>query len=161
VRRSLQRQWKHSLASLALLVALGQAPTLAATINVGGACTLVHAINATNNDRTANGRCAKGRGADRIVLPANANIPVNTVNNYNFGPVGLPVIRQHLTIVGNGARVYRAPRARQRFTLMVAAATGPAYASLYIQNLKLGGGAPAARGPSSPHHVFVGVGGKL
>ncbi len=36
VRRSLQRQCKRSLAGIALLLALGQAPALAATINVGG-----------------------------------------------------------------------------------------------------------------------------
>src|SRR5215216_799439 len=45
VRRSLQRQWKRSLAGVALLLALGQAPALAATINVVGACTLVRAID--------------------------------------------------------------------------------------------------------------------
>jgi hypothetical protein len=33
VRHSLQRQWQRSLAGLALLIALGQAPVLAATIN--------------------------------------------------------------------------------------------------------------------------------
>jgi hypothetical protein len=32
VHRSLQRQWKRSLAGVALLIALGQAPALAATI---------------------------------------------------------------------------------------------------------------------------------
>jgi alkylhydroperoxidase/carboxymuconolactone decarboxylase family protein YurZ len=32
LRRSLQRQWKRSLAGVALLIALGQAPALAATI---------------------------------------------------------------------------------------------------------------------------------
>ncbi|HKF93190.1 MAG TPA: hypothetical protein VKB96_01030, partial [Gammaproteobacteria bacterium] len=72
VRRGLQRQWKRSLAGVALLLALGQAPALAATINVGGTCTLVRAINAANNDTRANGRCAKGSGADRIVLPTNS-----------------------------------------------------------------------------------------
>src|SRR5829696_6827929 len=50
VRRGLQRQWKRSLAGVALLLALGQAPALAATINVGGGCTLVRAINAANNN---------------------------------------------------------------------------------------------------------------
>jgi hypothetical protein len=34
VRRMLQRQWRHSLAGIALLLALGQGPALAATINV-------------------------------------------------------------------------------------------------------------------------------
>src|SRR5215203_2786349 len=70
VRRSLQRQWKRSLAGVALLLALGQAPALTATLNVGGTCTLVSAINAANSDTRANGRCGKGSGADRIVLPA-------------------------------------------------------------------------------------------
>jgi hypothetical protein len=34
LRRQLQRRWKRSLAGLALLLALGQAPALAATIDV-------------------------------------------------------------------------------------------------------------------------------
>jgi hypothetical protein len=69
MRRSLQRQWKRSLAGVALLMALGQAPAIAATINVGGACTLVRAINAANNGTRANGRCRKGSDAAAIVLP--------------------------------------------------------------------------------------------
>src|SRR5215208_1439204 len=44
VRRGLQRQWKRSLAGVALLITLGQAPALAATINVNSTCTLVRAI---------------------------------------------------------------------------------------------------------------------
>lgn len=43
VRRGLQRQGRRSLAGIALLLALGQTPALAATINVGGACTLIRA----------------------------------------------------------------------------------------------------------------------
>src|SRR5215216_7926012 len=62
VRRGLQRQWKRSLAGLALLLALGQAPALAATLNVGGTCTLVRAINAANSDTTAGGTCTQGSG---------------------------------------------------------------------------------------------------
>src|SRR5215210_2607493 len=93
VRRGLQRQWKRSLAGVALLIALGQAPAMAATINVGGTCTLVRAINAANNDTRANGRCAKGSGADRIVLPRNSTQRLTTVNNTVYDPNGLPVIR--------------------------------------------------------------------
>src|SRR5262245_36225103 len=44
VRRVLQRQWRLPLAGIALMLALGQGPGLAATIPVGGACTLVDAI---------------------------------------------------------------------------------------------------------------------
>src|SRR5680860_1125760 len=69
VRRSLQRKCKRSLAGVAVLLALGAQPAMAATINVGGACTLVRAIVAANNDTTATG-CKKGAGADTIVLPA-------------------------------------------------------------------------------------------
>lgn len=69
VRRSLQRQWRRSLAGLALLLALGQAPALAATVNVGGACSVVRAIVAANSDTTATGHCRKGFEPDVIVLP--------------------------------------------------------------------------------------------
>src|SRR5215211_9083305 len=55
VRRTLQRQWKRSLAGVALLIALGQAPALAATINVSGNCTLVNAITAANNNAATGG----------------------------------------------------------------------------------------------------------
>ena len=69
VRRALQRQWRMPLAGVALMLALGQSPGLAATIPVGGSCTLVNAITAANTD-TATGGCPAGSGADTIVLPA-------------------------------------------------------------------------------------------
>jgi hypothetical protein len=69
VRRALQRRWRVPLATLALWLALGQLPALAATIPVGGACTLVDAIVAANTN-TARGGCPAGSGADTIVLPA-------------------------------------------------------------------------------------------
>src|SRR5215217_9471880 len=107
VRRRLQRQWKRSLAGVALLLALGQAPALAATINVGGTCTLVRAINAANNDTRANGRCAKGSGADKIVLPQDSTQRLTTVNNTVYGPTGLPVIRTDITIAGHNSTIRR------------------------------------------------------
>src|SRR5215208_2882906 len=111
VRRSLQRQWKRSLAGVALLMALGQAPALAATINVGGTCTLVRAINAANNDTTANGNCTQGSGADTIVLPANSTQTLTTANFTAYGPTGLPVIRSIITIAGNNSTIRRAASA--------------------------------------------------
>jgi hypothetical protein len=93
VRRSLQRQCKRSLAGVALLLALGQAPALAATLNVGGTCTLIRAIVAANNNTTASGNCRKGSGADTIVLPLHSTQTLTTVNNTVDGPTGLPVIR--------------------------------------------------------------------
>ncbi|MGQ0591408.1 MAG: hypothetical protein ACT4QB_01835 [Gammaproteobacteria bacterium] len=90
-RRALQRRWRRSLGGLALLCALGQAPALAATINVGGDCTLVDAITAANNDAPA-GACAAGSGADTITLPSGSTQTLSAVNNNTDGPNGLPVI---------------------------------------------------------------------
>jgi hypothetical protein len=58
--RNLQRQWKRSLAGVALLFVLGQAPALAATINVNSTCTLGRAMAAANNDTTAGLSDSKG-----------------------------------------------------------------------------------------------------
>ena len=110
MRRSLQRQWKRSLAGVALLIALGQAPALAATLNVGGACTLIRAIVAANND-TATPGCKKGSGADTIVLPLHSTQTLTTVNNTNYGPTGLPTVRTPITIMGNGSTIRRAKSA--------------------------------------------------
>jgi hypothetical protein len=90
------------------LLVLGQAPALAATINVGGACTLVRAIVAANNDTTASGNYTKGRGADTIVLPRNSTQTLTAVNNTTpYGPTGLPFIRSVITIAGNGSIIRR------------------------------------------------------
>lgn len=58
-RRALQRRWKRSLAALALLLALGQAPpALAANFEipcssgVGDGAALIQAINDANNGTT-------------------------------------------------------------------------------------------------------------
>src|SRR5262245_18559423 len=69
VRRAMQRQWGLPLATLALWLALGQLPGLAATIEIGGACTLVDAIMAAKTDTATRG-CPAGNGADMILLPA-------------------------------------------------------------------------------------------
>ena len=55
VRRALQRQWRLPLAGIALMLALGQQPVQAATISVGGSCTLVDAITAANTDTATGG----------------------------------------------------------------------------------------------------------
>ena len=59
-RRSMQRRWKHTLSAIALLMALGQAPALAATLQVtagtppaikaDGKCSLIEAIVNANRD---------------------------------------------------------------------------------------------------------------
>ena len=102
VRRALQRQWRLPLAGVALLLALGQHPSLAATIPVGGGCILIDAITAANTD-IATGGCPAGSGADTIVLPAGSTQTLTAVNNDTDGPNGLPSITSNLTIIGAGA----------------------------------------------------------
>jgi hypothetical protein len=106
VRRALQRQWRLPLAALALWLALTATPVQAATITVGGACTLVDAITAANMDATTGG-CTAGRRADTIVLPAGSLQRLTQPNNSTYGPTGLPVIRSVITIVGNGSTIAR------------------------------------------------------
>ena len=139
MRRALQRQWRRSLAGLALLLVLGQAPALAATINVSGGCTLVRAIVAANNDTTASGNCTKGSGADRIVLPSGSTQTLTAVNNMVYGPTGMPVIRSSITIAGNGSTIRRAGTA-PRFRIFAVGRNG----NLRLQETTV-------RGAASPH----------
>ena len=86
-------------------VAMGVMPVQvarAATISVGGGCTLVDAITAANID-TATGSCSAGSGDDVIVLESGATYNLDTVNNPQYGPTGLPPITSTVTIQGNGA----------------------------------------------------------
>ena len=110
-RRALQRQWHLPLAGVALMLALGQSPALAATIPVGCCCTLVNAITAANTD-SATGGCPAGNGADTIVLPTGSTQTLNSVNNNTYGPNGLPVITSAITIDGNGSTIARDSGAR-------------------------------------------------
>jgi hypothetical protein len=109
VRRALQRRWRHSLAGVAFMLALGIAgPAQAATILVDGVrCTLVDAINAANTDTITRG-CAAGSGADTIVLLPGSTQMVTAVDNIAlFGPNGLPVVKTAITIEGNGSTITR------------------------------------------------------
>lgn len=94
-----------------MLLALGQTPTLAATINVGGGCNLVNAITAANTD-AASGGCRAGNGADIIVLPRNSTQTLTRVNNRDNGPSGLPIIDSRITINGRGSTIRRSNGAR-------------------------------------------------
>jgi hypothetical protein len=151
VRRSLQRQWKRSLAGLALLNALGQAPALAATINVGGTCTLIRAINAANNNTTASGHCRKGSDADTIVLAKGSTQRLTAVNNTNYGSTGLPTVRSDITIAGNGS-TRRRPSTAPNFRIIAVASTG----NLTLQRTTVSGGG-VATGPNSPDSSGGGI----
>jgi hypothetical protein len=134
VRRRLQRQWRRSLAGIALLLALGMSPVLAATINVGGACTLARALRSANSD-TAIGGCTAGSGADRIVLPAGSTQTLTTVNNTAYYATGLPVIRTVIIIDGNGSTIRRGSSAPE-FRIITVGSHG----TLTLQDATVSGG---------------------
>ena len=143
VRRALQRQWHLPLAGVALMLALGQSPALAATIPVGGSCTLVDAITAANTD-SATGGCPAGNGADTIVLPVGSTQTLTSVHNSTYGPTGLPVISSVMTIVGQGSTIRRASGAPE-FRLLAVSSTG----ELTLQETTVSGGR------SSVRHVYA------
>jgi hypothetical protein len=109
IRRRLQQKWKQSLAGLALLLALGAAPALAATIQLDETCTLGRAITSTNNDFSAGG-CSPGNGADTIIMSARSTQAVALINNNapDYGPTGLPIVSSTITIDGNDSTITRA-----------------------------------------------------
>src|SRR4051794_7428304 len=108
LRRALQRQLALPLAGVALVLALGQAPSQAATITVDGTtCTLADAFMAANTD-TAQGGCPAGSGADTLVLePPGGSVILTRVDNTTYGPTALPVIRSVITIAGQGSTIAR------------------------------------------------------
>jgi hypothetical protein len=133
-RRALQRLWRLPLAGIALMLALGQQPVQAATIAVGGSCTLVDAITAANTD-TATGGCPAGNGADTIVLPAGSTQTLTHVNNSTYGPAGLPVISSVVTIAGQGSTIVRDSGALE-FRIFAVNSTG----DLTLQETTVSGG---------------------
>ncbi|MGH7966430.1 MAG: hypothetical protein ACRERD_32165, partial [Candidatus Binatia bacterium] len=134
-RRLLGKGWATSLASLALLLALGQGPAWALTINVTGACTLVDAITAANTD-TATGGCTTGAsGPDTLVLSSTHTL--TTVNNSTYGDTGLPVVTSPITIAGNNNTIARdTGMSTPEFQLLTVGPTG----DLTVQDTTLTGG---------------------
>ena len=132
-RSVLHRSWTRVLAAVAALLLFGQAPAFAATIGVGGACTLERAIVSANNDIPH--FCTAGRGPDTIVLPSNSQQILTRVNNTTYGPTGLPVIHTWISIVGHGSTIMRAPQAPP-FRIFAVARTG----ALTLKQLTTKGG---------------------
>lgn len=88
-----------------VLALLATAPGLfAASIPVGGACSLVDAIRSANDD-IAVGGCPAGSGADTLML--SADVTLTAVAESFTGENGLPVIRSEITIEGGGFTVER------------------------------------------------------
>ncbi len=135
VRRAVQRQWKRSLSALALLLALGQAPALAANINVNGtSCTLANAITAANTDVHFRG-CTAGSGPDTLILKPGSTHTLTKGDNSIYGGTGLPTIQSEITIVGNGSTIERGAGA-PKFRLLAVGYAGQAT----LQDLTLTGG---------------------
>ena len=149
--RRLQHKMAWSLAGAALLLALGRGVGAAATITVttsnpniaaDGQCSLIEAIVNANNDAATHADCPAGSGADTIVLPANANIVLNTVSGLadtGVGgpgtPIGLPEISSRITIEGNGSTIARQAGAPD-FGLIAVKGNG----DLTLQSVTLSGG---------------------
>ena len=148
-RRALQRRWRRSLGGLALLCALGQAPALAATINVGGACTLVDAITAANSDAPAGG-CTAGSAADTLVVPAGSTHTLT--QSHDGGPNGLPLVTSAIIIAGKGSTITRDPGAPQ-FRILEVAAGG----DLTLQETTVSGGVS----PNFGGGIAINAGGAL
>lgn len=135
VRRALTRRYARSLAGVALLLALGQAPALAANIDVNGTtCTVANAIRSANMD-TAVGGCTAGNGADTLVLAPNSTHALTMVEDATYGPTGLPLVRSQITIAGNNSTIERGAGAPE-FRILAVGDTG----NLSLQALTLSGG---------------------
>lgn len=156
-RRALQRQWKRSLAAIALLLALGQAPALAATINVNtvtpdinatdGLCSLIEAIVNANDDAQTYAPCVAGSGPDRIVLPAGSTHTLTVINNQNGTDVnGLPKIKTVITIEGNNSTILRATGAPAFRIFSVDTNYGQTVAHLTLDKITVSGGGGSIQG---------------
>jgi len=102
--------FRRSILALAISLACAPNAATAAAINVGGSCTLVHAINNANADADTDGTkgCKAGSGADTINLAHNTSYQLPEINNNTDGPNGLPSVTSVITINGNRSTVSRA-----------------------------------------------------
>jgi len=109
-RRLMQRQWKHRLAAIALLMVMGQSPAWSAIIDVtpgtppsikaDGRCSLIEAIVNANRDRRTHLDCVAGAGTDTILLPANSQ---QTLKGLEL----LPAITSRIVVEGRGSTIKR------------------------------------------------------
>ncbi|HEX5651390.1 MAG TPA: choice-of-anchor Q domain-containing protein [Steroidobacteraceae bacterium] len=116
-RRAVERRWKRSLSAIALLLTLGQAPAVAAimqvapgtppSISANGKCSLVEAIVNANRDARPHLDCVAGSGLDTIVLPANSQQVLSAERM-------LP-ITSAIVIEGNGSTIKRNTNSRLNF----------------------------------------------
>jgi predicted outer membrane repeat protein len=151
IKRRLRRQLAVTLAGAALLLALGRAPAMPATIDVfagetefanNGRCSLHEAIVNANqiNPNLMHDDCAPGNpaGADTVVLPAGSQFNLLEAYDHLFGSyTALPPITSPVTIEGHGATIQRPAGAGEVFRLLAVAPTG----NLTLVDVNLRGGA--------------------
>ncbi|TGO03248.1 hypothetical protein PN36_10355 [Candidatus Thiomargarita nelsonii] len=151
-----RRNQPHAKRILPLMLSsvLGAMPMAqAATINVGGGCSLVDAITAANSD-TATGGCSAGSGADTIELESSTIYTLTVANNNDDSDNGLPSITSEITINGNGSTISRDGMAPDFRILYVAETIG----ELTLNELTIQNGYITEDDPFLPLKDFVGSG---
>ncbi len=120
---------------LLTLVVGGASLTGAATITVGGACTLTAAIHAANTDALS-GFCSPGSGPDTLILTS--AVILTSVVDTTDGDNGTPSITTDVTIDGNLLLTYLVRRSATAadFRIFHIGAAG----KLTLKNMRVAGG---------------------
>ncbi len=113
-----------------------------------GLCTLREAITAANTDSAFNG-CPAGSGGDTILLQAGATYILDGVDNYDYGPNGLPSVTTPITITGQGATIARDTGAPDFRLVYVGPAGNLTLVDLTLRNGRARGGAGGPSGNGS------------
>ena len=95
------RKFPEFIAIFAAALALAGGPAVAATIPVGGGCSLIHAIQSANGDLPVGG-CVAGSGHDTILLQSNIDMS-GAFSGFN----ALPKLASDMTIDGQGLYTLR------------------------------------------------------
>lgn len=135
-------------------------------IDDNGRCSLSEAIINANDDAATHDDCAAGSGSDTLQLTV-STYSITSVENFYFGPNGLPPIESTITIMGNGATIQRMSGAPNFRLFFVAKSDEPALVdsqnstlgmgSLILEDLVLEGG--MARGGDGGNGNLGGGGG--
>ncbi|MCP4424231.1 MAG: hypothetical protein GY803_07065 [Chloroflexi bacterium] len=114
----------------------------AATITVGGSCTLTEAIQNANDTKSGqpNTECAAGdpTGADTIVLAGKSY----SYNTAYAAQNALPPITSEITIEGNGAIIQRNVKSAESFRILEVTQSG----NLTLNNVTITGGSTSIGG---------------
>lgn len=132
------RAW---LVASALAVACGALPAHAAQIDIGcSVAELVNAVNAANN----------APGSTTISVVPACTMTLTTIDNFWYGPNGLPAITASVTIEGNGLRIVRSSAGAPpfRFFYISGGLSGLDAGNLTLRDMTLSGG--IAKGGNSP-----------